>query len=208
MGSIACATRSVAEFLLGQNFQVACIPVDIVFAVVEFILAEAKWGISIAQSNLGMIRLCDALVDTEELTANYTRVGHIHDDLDDFKTEENAKLDILEAKWDLALRVLLERDLQWNSGDRMNVNYLDRLTDSCDAAEQAITDTETLGYALHVNAKPSLLKGQCAALRPIRRRPWTSVGWPTVSRRSAHRRFLELSTESNREDTTERDAER
>ena len=152
--------QTVAALLYGQDFHVACIPVDIIFAVVEFILAEAKWGISIAQANLEMVNLCDALVDTEELTGNYLRLEHLHDDLEQFRAEENAKLDVIDAKWDLVLRILLERDLQWNSGDRSNVNYIDLLDESCDAADQAIQDTEALGYALHSRAKPSLATGR------------------------------------------------
>lgn len=152
--------QTVSALLYGQDFHVACIPVDIVFAVVELILAEAKWGISIAQANLAMVDLCDDLVTTEELTANYRRLEHIHDDIDAFRLEENAKLDVLEAKWDLVLRVLLERDLQWNSGDRTGVNYTDRLVESCDAADLAIQDSEALGYTLHPRAKPSLQAGR------------------------------------------------
>lgn len=154
--------QTVSALLYGQDFHVACIPVDIVFAAVEFVLAEAQWGIGIAQANLEMVNLCDDVVTTVELTAIYDGFGHLHDDLDAFRSEQDARLDVIEAKWDLALRVLLERALQHNGGERMNVNYIDRLAESCDAADKAIQDVEMLGYVLDPRAKPALTAGQQA----------------------------------------------
>lgn len=144
----------------GYNLSLACIPVDIVFAAIEFVVAEAEWGIGIAQANLDMNNLCDALVDTVELTANYERVGHIHDDLDEFRLDMNQRLDVLDARWDLLLQVLLERDLQWDSGKRKGVNYTTRLIESCDAAQAAITSTAALGYPVHARAQPALDAGR------------------------------------------------
>lgn len=152
--------QEISTFFYGSNFSIACIPVDIIFAAVEFVVAEAEFGISIAQANLDMTNLCDALVDTVELTAIYERIGHLHDDIDAFKMDVNQRLDVLDARWDLLLRVLLERDLQHDSGDRKDVNYGPRLVESCDATAAAIADAAALGYALHPRAQPLLDSGR------------------------------------------------
>ena len=152
--------QEISVLAYGSNFSIACIPVDIVFAAVEFVVAEAEWGIGIAQANIDMTNLCDSLVDTVELTAIYERIGHIHDDVDAFKLDVNQRLDVLDAKWDLLLKVLLERDLQYDSGDREDVNYTTRLVESCDAAQAAITDAAALGYAVPPRAQKALDSGR------------------------------------------------
>ncbi len=152
--------QEISTFFYGSNFSIACIPVDIVFAAVEFVVAEAQWGIGIAQASLDMTNLCDALVDTVELTSVYDGLGHVHDDVDAFRADVNQRLDVLDAKWDLLLKVLLERDLQWRSGDRTDVNYTTRLAESCDAAQEAIDDAASLGYAVHPNAQLRLDSGR------------------------------------------------
>lgn len=142
--------------LFGGNLSVACIPADIVFAAAELVVAEVKWAIGIAQSNLELVAACDAAVTSEELAANYDRSKALHDDLEAFRTEVETQLDALDEKWALVLRVLLERDLQWNSGPRMAVNYGERLKESCDATEQAILDAKALGYKVPARAEENL----------------------------------------------------
>jgi hypothetical protein len=144
----------------GGNLKIACIPVDIVFAAVEFVLAEAKWGIGIAQANVAMMNSCDAVVTTEELTATYERLEHVHADVEAYQADVDQRLGRMKKQSDLVLRVLLERDLQTDSGTRKDVDYTTRLTDSCNAAQKAIDDAKMLGYTLNRRAQPTLDQGR------------------------------------------------
>ena len=71
----------------------------------------------------------------------------MHDDIETFKVETQARLEAMTRKADLALKVLLEGDLHNGSVRRLNVNYGVRLTESCDAAQRAIDAAAAAGYA-------------------------------------------------------------
>ena len=132
---------------VGGNFSLACIPIDIVFAVVQFAVSEAKWGVQFWQQSFDRVNACDAAVETAEKAGTYLRLGHVHDDLTDFKQNIDDRLAVLDGKADLALKVLLESDLHQRSTSRLNVNYTVRLEAACDAAQEAIDRSVGAGYA-------------------------------------------------------------
>lgn len=130
----------------GGNSSLACLPVDIVFGVLEFAVAEAKWGVEFWQQNRDRIDACDAAVETAEKAGTYTRLGHVHADIETFKAEMQARLEAMTRKADLAMKVLLEGDLHEGSVNRLKVNYTVRLEESCDAAQRAIDESAAAGY--------------------------------------------------------------
>ncbi len=145
--------QSVIIAGIGGNFSLACVPIDIVFGVVEFAVAEAKWGVEFWQQDRDRIDACDAAVETAEKAGSHLRVGHVHADLETFQAEVQARLDAMTRKADLALTVILEGDLHRGSARRLNVNYTVRLEESCDAAQRAIDASEAAGYPRSARAQ-------------------------------------------------------
>jgi hypothetical protein len=132
---------------VGGNFSLACIPIDIVFAVLETVVAEVKWGYQFTQQEYDKISACDKSIETAEIAGGYNRLSHIHGDVEDFKQHINTRLDEFERKADLLLKVLLEEDLHHRSTNRLSVNYTTRLEEACDAAQEAIDESNQAGYA-------------------------------------------------------------
>jgi hypothetical protein len=142
------------------NLSLACIPVDIVFEVAAFLVAEAQFGIELAQSYVDLTGQCDGLIDGATLYGNYDRLGHIHDDLNSFKDDVDVRLDNLQADMDLVKQVLLEADMNQRSGSRTSVNYVDRIEEVCGTAQLAIYDAEAAGYVVSPRAQADHDLGQ------------------------------------------------
>lgn len=144
--SRACK-QTVIILGVGGNFSLACVPIDIVFAVLEFAVAEAKWGVEFWKQNYDRINACDHAVETAESAGTYLRLEHVHTDVEDFKQQIDARLAVLDGKAERALKVLLESDLHERATRRLNVNYTVRLEEACDAAQEAIDESAGAGYA-------------------------------------------------------------
>jgi hypothetical protein len=131
------------------NTSLACIPVDITFAVLQFAAAEANYLLDLALSTKDLFQLCDAAVDSAELTTSYARLGHLHTDVQEVKEQ----LDVMQTQMQLVLKVLLESSLHQGGGARMGVDYTDRLDEVCLAAQEAIRDADELGYNVSPQAQ-------------------------------------------------------
>jgi hypothetical protein len=132
---------------VGGNFSLLCIPIDIVFAILETVVAEVKWGFQFTQQEYDRISSCDKSIETAEIAGGYNRLNHIHADVESFQAHINTRLDEFERKADLLLKVLLEEDLHVRSTARTSVNYTVRLEEACDAAQEAIDESNQAGYA-------------------------------------------------------------
>jgi hypothetical protein len=144
--SRACK-QTVIILGVGGNFSLACVPIDIVFAVLEFVVAEVNLGFQFTQMEYDRISSCDKSIETAEIAGGYNRMNHIHGDIESFKEHINTRLDEFEGKANLLLKVLLEEDLHVRSSARTSVNYTVRLEEACDAAQEAIDESNQAGYA-------------------------------------------------------------
>jgi hypothetical protein len=131
----------------GGNFSSFCIPIDIVFTAAELIVAEIKWAGQFTQQEYDRIAACDKSIETAEIAGGYNRLKHVHADVEEFKKNIEDRLETLDGKADLLLKVLLEGDLHVRSTSRLSVNYTERLAEACKTAQTAIDESSKAGYA-------------------------------------------------------------
>jgi hypothetical protein len=168
------------------NFSLACLPVDIVFALADTLVREAQFHVGLFQAKVDRKNACDAAVDTAQIAANYERLDHVHRDMEIFKQEVQEQLDRMGAKIDLLLKTQLEDALQLSSSVRAGVFYTDRLGEVCTAAQEAIDDADALGYRVRVRAQALHDLGkQLIPTNPKKAFDKCKAGYRLVTRKSA-----------------------
>lgn len=173
----------------GANTSLACLPIDIVLAVAELLVAEAKSAVEFVQMELDMIGLCDGAVETAQMAGTYKRLGHLHEDLQAFKASVRTRLAEAHRQADLVLEVLLEGDLREKSVRRLNVNYTTRLEEACDEAQAAIDETAAAGYSPTPQPQALVDAGRKAmATDPKRAFDYCQAGYRLVTSRGTVRR--------------------
>jgi hypothetical protein len=168
------------------NLSLACLPVDIVFALADTLVREAQFHVGLFQAKVDRKNACDAAVDTAQIAANYERLDHVHRDMEIFKQEVQEQLDRMGAKIDLLLKTQLEDALQLSSSVRAGVFYTDRLGEVCTAAQEAIDDADALGYRVRVRAQALHDLGkQLIPTNPKKAFDKCKAGYRLVTRKSA-----------------------
>lgn len=136
------------------NLSLACIPVDIVFAVADALLKEAEFGVELAKSQLDIIDQCDGISSDATTFGTYDRTAHIHADMDTMKDDIDVKLELLQGDVDMVKRMLLEAALTARGTARMSVNYVDLIDDVCALSQLAIDDAIAANY--DIGTEPQL----------------------------------------------------
>jgi hypothetical protein len=150
-GKFGCLTVVVAIGVGGNPQTVACIVLQIAFAVVDVAL-------EVAFDAIALVDRCDGGIDAAEIEGAYERLAHLHTDLEDH--DADIKLDLMthdvdikalladiiqrlarmEDTLNLVKKSQLEIAMNRRLKTRPSVFYEERLDELCDLAQEAVND--------------------------------------------------------------------
>jgi len=150
-GKYGCLTVVVAIGVGGNPQTVACIILQIAFAVVDVAL-------EVAFDAIALVDRCDSGIDAAEIEGAYERLGHLHTDLETHDTDIKSdimihdedikalladiimRLSRMEDTLNLVKKSQLEIAMNRRLKTRPSVFYEERLDELCDLAQEAVND--------------------------------------------------------------------